>query len=105
MDFDSGFCFTLQVVKSSSEKIFSCEILLGGKLGTKIQCLSLLASCVPAEVEHTPLHFTLQKVSSCGVSWLISHWCQWKLSAPRTAYREGSEEGHCWKCVLLPGKC
>lgn len=39
MDLDSGFCFTLQVGKSGSEKILSCKILLGRKWRTKIQYL------------------------------------------------------------------
>lgn len=105
MHFDSGFCFTLQVVKSGSEKFLSCKILPGENGDKNTVSLDLLASCVPAEVEHTPLQLTLQKVNSCGVPWLTSHPCPWKLPALRASYREGRRRGIAGSACCSPGKC
>lgn len=59
--------------------------------------LDLLASCLPAEVEHTLLHFTLQKVRC-----LLAHLPPVSVGAASTEGQlQGGEEGFCWKHVLI----
>lgn len=104
MDLCSGFCFTLQLVKSSSEKILSCKILLGRKLRTKIQCLSIFWLVFQQKLNRHPCTSPYKR--SVAVVFLgssptgVNVSCQHRGPVTGRGVRRGIAGS-----LLLPGKC